>query len=242
MTGGHLTGGEGMTTHQYQRARHAGQKQQRRQAILDAAWAMYQTTPYEALAMASVAERVGLAKGTMYLYFAAKEELFLALAERELFGWLAEVDERLSEERPAWDIPAVVEIACGTLEAHPGLTRLLAILSTVLEQNIELETAIRFKRLLLAQMLRTGALLERRLPFLAPGDGLRTLTRCHALVVGLRHLADPAPIVREALRLPDLALFNIDFTGELRASMTLLLLGMRAAASTMPQSHESDKA
>lgn len=219
-----------MTT--YQRARKAGQKQQRRQAILDAAWEMYQTTPYESLAMASVAERVGLAKGTMYLYFATKEELFLALAERELSAWFGELDARLSEERPAWDIPAVVEIACATLDARPGLTRLLAILSTVLERNIDLETAIRFKRMLMALMARTGALLERRLPFLAPGDGMRMLLRSHALIVGLRHLADPAPIVREALRQPDLAPFTIDFTAELRASMTALLLGMRAASTT----------
>ena len=215
----------------YQRARQAEQKQQRRLAILDAAWAMYQTAPYESLTIAGVAERVGLAKGTMYLYFATKQELFLALTERELFAWLAEVDAQLSEERPAWDIPAVVEIACATLDAHPALTRLLAILSTVLEQNIDLETAIRFKR----------ALLERRLPFLAPGDGLRTLTRCHALVVGLRHLADPAPIVREALRQPDLTLFNIDFAAELRASVTALLQGMRATATTLESpSHAPD--
>ena len=225
----------------YQRARQAEQKQQRRLAILDAAWAMYQTAPYESLTIAGVAERVGLAKGTMYLYFATKEELFLALTERELFAWLAEVDAQLSEERPAWDIPAVVEIACATLDAHPALTRLLAILSTVLEQNIDLETAIRFKRALLERMLRTGALLERRLPFLAPGGGLRTLTRCHALVVGLRHLADPAPIVREALRQPDLTLFNIDFAAELRASVTALLQGMRATATTLESpSHAPD--
>ena len=216
----------------YHRARQAGQKQQRRQAILDAAWEMYQTTPYESLAMASVAERVGLAKGTMYLYFATKEELFLALAERELSAWFGELDARLSAERPTWDIPAVVEIACSTLDARPGLTRLLAILSTVLERNIDLETAIRFKRMLMALMARTGALLERRLPFLAPGDGMRMLLRSHALVVGLRHLADPAPVVREALRQPDLAPFTIDFAGELRASMTALLLGMRAVSTT----------
>ena len=218
----------------YQRARKAGQKQQRRQTILDAAWQMYQTTPYESLAIASIAERVGLAKGTMYLYFATKEELFLALTERELYAWLAEVDARLNEERPEWGIPDVVDIACATLDQRPGLTRLLAILSTVLEQNIDLETAIRFKRALLEHMLRTGALLERRLPFLSPGDGLRVLTRSHALVVGLRHLADPAPVVREALRQPDLVPFNIDFAGELRASMTLLLLGMRAASGIPP--------
>lgn len=218
-----------MTT--YQRARKEGEKQQRRQVILDAAWDMYQTIPYESLAMAGVAERVGLAKGTMYLYFATKEELFLALAERELSAWFDDVYTRLSEERPAWDIPGIARTVCATLDARPGLTRLLAILSTVLEHNIDLTSATRFKRMVLAHMLRIGALLERRLPFLAAGDGMRTLLRCYALVIGLRHLADPAPVVREALRQPDLAPFNISFADELTASVTALLLGMRARST-----------
>lgn len=216
----------------YRRARKESEKQQRRQAILDAAWDMYQTTSFESLAMAGVAERVGLAKGTMYLYFATKEELFLALAEREMSAWFDDVITRLSEERPAWDIPDTARILCATLDARPGLTRLLAILSTVLEQNIDLETATRFKRMVVVHMLRIGALLEQRLPFLAAGDGMRTLLRSYALVIGLRHLADPAPVVREALRQPDLASFTISFADELTASVTTLLIGMRAQSAS----------
>lgn len=215
----------------YQRARKEGEKQQRRQAILDAAWEIYQTVPYESLAMAAVAEHVGLAKGTMYLYFATKEELFLALAERELSAWFEDVQGGLSDERPAWDIATISRMVCATLDARPGLTRLLAILSTVLEHNIDLESAIRFKRMVLANMQRAGALLERRLPFLAPGEGLQTLLRAYALVIGLRHLADPAPIVREALLQPDLAPFNISFADELTASVTALLMGIRARSA-----------
>ncbi len=218
----------------YQRARKAGQKQQRREAILDTAWQMYQTTTYESLAIAAVAERVGLAKGTMYLYFPTKEALFLALAEREMSVWFDDVIARLSEDRPAWDIPDTVGILCSTLEARPGLTRLLSILSTVLEHNIDLETAVRFKRMVLAHMQRIGALLEQRLPFLAAGEGMQTLLRCYALVIGLGHLADPAPVVREALRQPDLAPFNVSFAEELTASVTTLLLGMRARSASAP--------
>jgi AcrR family transcriptional regulator len=224
----------------YQRARKVGEKQQRRQAILDAAWEMYQTTPYESLVMAAVAERIGLAKGTMYLYFATKEELFLALAEREMSAWFGDVIARLSAERPAWDIPDTVRVLCSTLDARPGLTRLLAILSTVLEHNIDLETATRFKRMVLSNMQRVGALLEQRLPFLAAGEGTRTLLRCYALVIGLGHLADPAPVVREALRQPELAPFNISFVDELNASVMALLLGMRARSSSSSATEQQE--
>ena len=66
------------------RARNTEDKQQRRQAILDVAWALFQETSYAAVTMNGVAERAGLAKGTMYLYFKTKEELFLTLQIAQL--------------------------------------------------------------------------------------------------------------------------------------------------------------
>ena len=55
------------------------QKQRRRQAMIDVAWQLFQQSSYQAITMAEVAERAGIAKGTVYLYFKTKEELFLAV-------------------------------------------------------------------------------------------------------------------------------------------------------------------
>ena len=52
-----------------QRAISDAQKEERRQAILDAALLLYQETSYEAVNMAQVAQQAGVAKGTVYLYF-----------------------------------------------------------------------------------------------------------------------------------------------------------------------------
>ena len=46
------------------RARQADQKLERRQAILDAAWRAFHTTPYGELTVAEIARETGLAKGT----------------------------------------------------------------------------------------------------------------------------------------------------------------------------------
>ncbi len=208
------------------RARNDEAKQSRRSAILATAWQLFQGMPYSAIAMAEVAERAGLAKGTLYLYFKTKEELFLALQEQQLADWFDEVDRALAADRADWTSGDVVSLLCGTLERRPGVARLLAILSPTLEQNIPFAEALRFKRRLAERLACTGALLERRLPFLAAGEGARLLLRCQALVVGLQHLADPAPVMRQVLAEPGMALFDIELKRELNATLRALLLGM----------------
>jgi AcrR family transcriptional regulator len=208
------------------RARNDEAKQSRRNAILATAWQLFQGMPYSAIAMAEVAERAGLAKGTLYLYFKTKEELFLALQEQQLADWFDEVDRALAADRADWTSGNIVMLLCGTLERRPGVARLLAILSPTLEQNIPFAEALRFKRQLAERLAGTGSLLERRLPFLAAGEGARLLLRCQALVVGLQHLADPAPVMRQVLAEPGMALFDIELKRELNATLRALLLGM----------------
>lgn len=66
------------------RARSEDEKAARRAAILAAARAMIDDVGFDGVTMSGLAKRAGLAKGTLYLYVASKEELFLALFVDEL--------------------------------------------------------------------------------------------------------------------------------------------------------------
>lgn len=57
---------------------------QKRDAILDAARSVFSRVGYAGSAMEDVAEEAGIAKGTLYLYFKSKEELYLAALVRDL--------------------------------------------------------------------------------------------------------------------------------------------------------------
>jgi AcrR family transcriptional regulator len=208
------------------------QKEARRQAILDGAWELFQQTPYEKLTMASIAEALDLAKGTAFTYFNTKEALFLAVLEQQLEGWFAEVDTSLAQFPVPSSIPQVAELVCGTLDARPGLARLLAILHTVLERNIDLETAVAFKQFLLAHFAQTGQALERSLAFLKPGEGAHLLLQSYALVIGFWHLADPAPVMRQALERSELRPFIVTFAREFSAALQALWYGLERLAHT----------
>jgi AcrR family transcriptional regulator len=211
-----------------QRARKDEDKEARRRLILDEALALYTATSYAEVKMADVAERSKLAKGTVFLYFPTKEALFLALLEDLLFAWLQTLEGLLSNGDGRWTGARVARTVAESLEGQETLTRLLALLQTVLEQNVTVEQVRGFKERLLSALVSMGALVEKRLSFLKPGEGGRFLLHLHALVTGLRQMADVAPVTREVLELPHMAPLRVDFTRELTDALTHLLRGLEA--------------
>ncbi len=208
------------------RAVREDQKERRRGEILDVAWRLFRERFYGEITVSEVAREAGLAKGTVYLYFETKEEMFLSALERQLAAWFEYLDGRLREMRGSCQIPEVVALLCGSLEERPALVRALAITHGVLEQNVGFEATIRFKRTLLSRLTSTGSLLEECLPLLGAGNGLRFLLRTHALIVGLWQLADPAPDGRRALEEPGMEGFRVDFASEFAQTLRSLLRGM----------------
>ena len=88
-----------------QRARSAEQKAARRQRVLDDAESYFLEVGYEAFSLTQLAKRADVVKGTLYLYFQTKEELFLTLYEQSLERWseafIASLPSQLTSERYA---------------------------------------------------------------------------------------------------------------------------------------------
>jgi AcrR family transcriptional regulator len=55
---------------------------ERRQAILEAAWAVFRANGYDRTTMSEISEKVGGSKATLYGYFQSKEVLFAAALEQ----------------------------------------------------------------------------------------------------------------------------------------------------------------
>lgn len=212
-----------------QRARKDEDKEARRRLLLDEARRILARTPYAQVRLAEVAEAAGVAKGTLFLYFPTKEALFLALLDEGLASWFARLEERLAEGGGRWGAERVARAVTDTLRGEEVLERLLPLLNTVLEHNVERAQVEGFKRRLGEHLARAGALLERRLPALGAGEGARVLLHVNALVTGLRQMADEAPVVRAVLDAsPELAPLRVDFARELSFALTLYLRGLTA--------------
>lgn len=71
-------------------------KAERRQRILEAALAVFSAHGYSAARLEDVARQAGVAKGTLYLYFADKEALFRGLVEDLITPVVLDADELVS--------------------------------------------------------------------------------------------------------------------------------------------------
>ena len=215
------------------RARSEEDKQERRAAILSRAWRMFTREPsFSAFTMAALAEQAGLAKGTLYLYFRTKEEVFLTLLEGGFDAWFDVMDARLGEGgATAWTPEEAADVVVRSLRGRETLARLLSIQPAIVEHNVDYEAALRFKQGVMRRAEVTGRRLEARLPFLRPGEGARLLVHLHALVIGVWQLAEPSPVIRRVMQAPELAPARVDFDEDLRFLLVTLLRGMQANAA-----------
>jgi AcrR family transcriptional regulator len=209
-----------------QRATNQEDKLAKRHVILAAALQIFKSTSYSEVTMSTVAGKAKLAKGTLFLYFPTKEEMFLALMEEQLTEWFDAVDAELDSLAGGSSVPVISALFANSLKERVEFARLLAIHSTVLEQNVSYESILKHKQLILQRLSDTGARLERSLPFLQMGQGAHVILQCQALVVGLWHLADPSPIASKVIEKEGLTAFKLDFHLEFQNILTSLLYGI----------------
>jgi len=207
------------------RARSPENKADRRNELLRVAAEVFDEVPYAKITIADVAARAGLAKGTVYLYFKSKEELFLGVLEALLFAWYDVVDERLDAAHGELSIDELVEIL-RVADGAPIVTRLLALVSGVLEHNVSLEAASRYKPQLWMHMTKTGAKLEAKWPHFRKGEGFRFLGHLALFIIGARQLADLPPVIGHVIDTFGLSGFRFDFDEELENLVKIYLRGL----------------
>lgn len=167
-----------------QRAVLAEDKQERQQAILDAAEELLARWPDRLASVAEVADEAGLAKGTVYLYFPSKEELLLAVHERQIEAFFAALAKRLAENAPV-AIDDMMSLTHAHMLARPTFLPLATRCFGIMATEVPRETADAFRERMRRRLDLAGAGLERHFPELAPGEGLVLLRRSFALIVGL---------------------------------------------------------
>ncbi len=169
------------------RARAAEEKEGRRRQLRAAAAARLDQAGYAATTMAEIARRAGVAKGTTYLYYRSKEDLFLELLLGSLAEWRDVALHELSVQ-PAAAPESDAALLARTLADRPRLVRLLALRHPVLEQGATEAAVVRFRSRMVDLLAPLASTLEARRRDLFAGDGTGLLRRLLALAAGLADL------------------------------------------------------
>ena len=172
----------------------------RRKSIMEAARMLFSKGDGALPTAAEVALAAGLAKGTVYLYFKTKEEIF---ANVLLEGWLpllasAQTIFRSSETRSnLQQARAFIKATVRHLEKKPELMRLDALGAGVLEKNMTPEALQKYKHSFHQGLSDAGSQIELALR-LESGRGVQLLMRTYALARGLWQTAIHYEVLAES--------------------------------------------
>ena len=209
-----------------QRAIQAEAKQERHHAILDAAERLLSRSKDRMANVAEVADEAGLAKGTVYLYFPSKEELLLAVHERNIDGFFRALSDCL-EGASAVSIDDILALTHRHMVEPPLFLPLAARCFGMMGQGVPTEAAFAFKQRMAQRMQRAGAGLERHFPDLGHGGGVSLLRHSYALIIGLWQMTGESSGVSCAVEsaAADPAVFGWQYPDELDRAMRALWEG-----------------
>jgi AcrR family transcriptional regulator len=149
----------------------------------------------------------------VYLYFGSRDEVLLAVHEKQSHELFDVVGRALGA--PAASAENVVRAGLRYLRAHPQFYPLAANCRGMLDNNISAEAALAFKIGLGARLHSLGARIEEIYPGLKPGGGAALLMNSYAMIVGLWQQADPPLSLRASVNRPEMRIFKIDFEKQL---------------------------
>jgi AcrR family transcriptional regulator len=209
------------------RARSAAAKQQRQQAILDAARSLALERSVREVTLTDIADAVGMHKSAMLRYFETREQIFLTLTAEGWQEWSAAIGAQL-RDLPADAGPESVAAAVAeSLVARPCFCDLLAQAPLNLERNVSLDTAYAFKKAVLGEVHTVTVVLRQRLG-ITERQATDVISTATGMAGALWQMAAPGTPLRTLYQThPELAHALVDVGPQLTRILTALLQGMR---------------
>ena len=118
---------------------------QRRDEIVAACEQLYQTMSFKDITLKEISSVTSFSRPTIYNYFQTKEEIFLALFEREYDRWNEDLEKILSSDK-VFSRAELAEQIAKSLERRKQLLRLLSMNNYDMEENSREELLASFKR------------------------------------------------------------------------------------------------
>ncbi len=135
----------------------------RKEEIVNACEQLYQTMSFKDITLKEIGAVTSFTRTSIYNYFQTKEEIFLALYEKEYDRWNEELIA-IFEEHETLSAEALADLLAKTIANRPVLLKLLAMNNYDMEANSRPELLASFKRAYGASMQNICRLLGKFCP------------------------------------------------------------------------------
>lgn len=163
------------------------EREQRSNQIVDAAVALWLEHPDRMASVSEVAQRAGIAKGTVYLYFESKEDMLLAAHERHVDQFFQALIAHLQADKQV-TFDTVMTVARECILRHPAFLPLGTLVAAVMSKSISEQAAEEFNTRNEQRLLTAGEALCRHFPLRDTQESVQLLMRCYALMLGFWQL------------------------------------------------------
>ena len=117
---------------------------ERREEIVNACEKLYQTMSFKDITLKEIGNVTSFSRPTIYNYFQTKEEIFLALYEREYVRWSEEL-VRIMEDNERLTKEQLADRLAKSIENRGQLLKLLSMNNYDMEANSREELLVSFK-------------------------------------------------------------------------------------------------
>lgn len=174
----------------------------RREEIVNACEKLYQTMSFKEITLKEIGEEVPFSRPTIYNSFQTKEEIFLALFEREYERWNADL-EAILEENEKLGKKDVADKIAKSLSERVQLLKLLSMNNYDMEANSRTELLTDFKKAYGRSMRLVRTILARFCPEKSDSDIQNFIYIFFPFMFGIYPYAEVTEKQRDAMREAD---------------------------------------
>ena len=171
---------------------------QRREEIVAACEQLYRTMSFKDITLKEVSNVTSFSRPTIYNYFQTKEEIFLALFEREYERWNADLEEILNSDEK-YSEQQLAELIAKSLERRAQLLRLLSMNNYDMEENSREELLASFKRAYGESLQNFRMILEKHCSWLSGADIQQIMYVFFPFMFGIYPYAEVTAKQKEAM-------------------------------------------
>jgi len=212
----------------WQRARTDEKKNERKEAIYQAAFTLFKKQGYDKVSFNSIAVEAGFTKSNMYRYFSSKDDIFLNVFADLFELWVEEYRKQLQLLDQGVEVKIFADAWLNSMLSQRKLLDLMPILFTSLERNSSFEQLLEFKRLAMNLLYSITLDISRVYPDIEGEKAFRFLTLSYAATANYWAATMQSDALKKVYQLDEFQALKPDFENDLSMAIEIIILGLQA--------------
>lgn len=141
----------------------------RKEEIINACAELYETMNFKDVTLKEVGKKTPFSRTLIYYYFHTKEEIFLALLQKEYEAWIQDLNS-IRQSHQKMSVEQFAEELAHSLERRDRLLKLMSMNHYDMESNSRMENLVAFKKVYGNSMRTVDGCLEKFFPHMTADD------------------------------------------------------------------------